>query len=442
MSSSADSGTAMSVQIICPKCDRSCPVKEELLGRRVRCPGCQEIFRAERAPPKVAPIIEPLPELEPGAAAEFWKDEQPADSVVKPGALLNPFEQAGASPLAPSQVDTSAFDFDAGDPSDGADLDFDDGGPARTTDKKKARLTRKHYGHRPHDTLDPAESFPVPKAVAPEVKRPSAPARGADAPETPFGFATAELVSVKRRPDSHHDAKVEHPAQKPKRSTARTSPVKGEEDDASLLGLENLDQTPATSSKKQEHLVAGFSPLDAKEQQLPLPARSKPKKAKPPRQYFHVRQSGFWGRDAHLFRVFVQDGELVLVTAAAGKEVGQTEETLQSGSPDNCERKIRERLAELDQEPVDELAENDRHSSRLSAEKIKTASIDMPPFGLLHKRGSAILRLEHKSKGALTFDIPSDADVDRAIEYLPGVLDQVLRVNVRWDKAKKAFTAR
>src|SRR6516165_1104608 len=105
----------MTVQIFCPKCDRSCRIKPEYLGKRVRCPGCQEVFKAEEVP---------LAEMEDEpAAADREPRKEPEDTqhrkgkkeapLVKPGRLSNPFQ--GSTTLPAVEPDPTAFDFDFDD---------------------------------------------------------------------------------------------------------------------------------------------------------------------------------------------------------------------------------------------------------------------------------------------------------------------------------------
>jgi predicted Zn finger-like uncharacterized protein len=73
----------MSVRIVCPECRTKLNVGDELLGKRVKCPGCSKTFTAEEEPPPVdqaAVIAEPeLPELPKGRIRERdpeWDEEE------------------------------------------------------------------------------------------------------------------------------------------------------------------------------------------------------------------------------------------------------------------------------------------------------------------------------------------------------------------------------
>jgi hypothetical protein len=208
---------------------------------------------------------------------------------------------------------------------------------------------------------------------------------------------------------------------RPQKSKPQASPPKAippSDGAAEMLGLEDLDQPQPKANDEP-----------------------KPKKTRK-RKYFHVRQqAGFFG-EIRLFRVFIQGGELVFIVAASGKDVAEMETALEAESLDKCEKKIRNKLVDLDEMSPDELAENDRHCFRTSAEKVKAATVDPASFKLLGKSSAAKFHLEHKSKGVMNFDFPSDDDVDRALDYLPEVIEPVLKINVRFDKAKDCYVAR
>lgn len=517
----------MSVQVFCPKCDRSCRIKEELLGRRVRCPGCQEIFKAEEVPLADVDDPEELPEFTPPppqaegetprpakktetrksepARAESRKPEasKPAKkdtSLVRPGEIANPFDER-ASLASAAPVDSSLFDFDYDDappppkkksdsnrltdeaaeddedrkpsPRDrdesedrraddqisarGDEDDVDDEGDRQRKPSKKdepdadderddehersrqdddeARPERTDHARRTHkdppDTeyawngkSEPPNKLPSKAEVVlpAEVKeKPATRDRGNPEPDSPFNFGGEEeppaSAAAKGGKGSRHDENEEPPRPaKPKRPTEKkTAPPN---DDAAFLGLQNQDEPAAAPAEP-----------------------AKPKKKPSKRLYFHARQSGFWS-EARLFRVFIQEEELAFVSAASGKDVPAMEQAIVAKSLDDCERKIKNKLLDLDELPVDELMESDRNSFRAPADKIISASLDAPGRKLLGKSASAVFRFEHKSKGEMSFELPTDDDVDDALDFLPDLIDKLLEVNIRWDKAKKSFVAR
>ncbi len=140
--------------------------------------------------------------------------------------------------------------------------------------------------------------------------------------------------------------------------------------------------------------------------------------------------------------MFIQDEGLAFVTAASGKDVPAMEEAIAADSLDDCERKIKNKLLDLAELPVDELMESDRSSLRAPAEKIISASLDAPGRKLLGKSASSVFRFEHKTKGEMSFELPTNDDVDDALDFLPDLLGKLLEVNIRWDKAKKSVVAR
>lgn len=48
----------MSINVTCPSCNSTTPVSDEILGRKIRCRGCQEVFVAEAAKVKVGAGVE------------------------------------------------------------------------------------------------------------------------------------------------------------------------------------------------------------------------------------------------------------------------------------------------------------------------------------------------------------------------------------------------
>lgn len=81
----------MPIQVQCPTCQRPLRVPEELLGRLVRCPGCQGTFTATDPavkPPPVPPPAQqfqppPAPAAPPPAAPQF---QNPPPAPPRPGA--------------------------------------------------------------------------------------------------------------------------------------------------------------------------------------------------------------------------------------------------------------------------------------------------------------------------------------------------------------------
>jgi len=426
----------MSAQVFCPKCDRSCRIKEELLGRRVRCPGCQEVFKAEEIP--VAESDDDLPDFTPPPMPalkeqESRKPEQhrPPSGSVKPMASPgNPFtESSKLPPVAP--VDTTAFDFDldrelpppakkssAAAPGDGRDDEDHD----RPRSKKKPAADTE-YGwekkNAPPDNYTSRSSIPAlrddaaPAKRAPLTPEPGLPfAFGDDKPSAPAAKPPAKPREEEKDepPPKRKAAPREEDEDRPRRKTQLSERI--ENDDAAFLGLQDFEGSA--------------------EQPAALPAK------KPDRPYFHVREAG---SEPRLYRVFTDDGQLIFITVAAGREIAAAEQILASGKLDGADKKLRNWLADLDERPIDDLADDDPDGFRISAAKLLSVSIN-PPLRKLLRKGPVTLLLKHKSKGEMSFEFPGDDDVDRALDYLPDLVDDVLEVKVKWDKQAKAFVAR
>src|SRR5438105_2551775 len=69
----------MPVIVKCPSCNGPLRVADELLGRKVRCPGCQTIFEASAPPPEPPPPPQPPP-AEPAPR----RNEPPAGDDLRP----------------------------------------------------------------------------------------------------------------------------------------------------------------------------------------------------------------------------------------------------------------------------------------------------------------------------------------------------------------------
>ncbi|MCE9531577.1 MAG: zinc-ribbon domain-containing protein [Planctomycetes bacterium] len=453
----------MSVQVFCPKCDRSCRIKEELVGRRVRCPGCQEVFKAEEIPlaeddpieaveedddddslPDFTPEVKPkdksrnaLPEKPKGGSSDKLKkstsDKPKSDlpkkkavkdeSVVHPGEPVNPFDESSRLE-APPPPDSSLFEFE-----------FGDGEPPPPKKKVEDKKSKDE-----EDDEDEEEERPAKRDRHDEKKRPAK-----SSPDTEYAWDEEneppdEMPSKhgvsdrKGKPaplpidDEEEDEDDEEPQERPKakeRAAVKPPPPpppKKKGDEASFFGL---DDAPAAPPKRDE--------------------KAKPKKKEDNRKYFHVRQSsGFWSSDSRLFRVFIDEETLVFVTAASGKEIAEMEEALEAKSLAEFDKKIKNKVLDLEELSIDELVEGDRHAFRSPADKFTEASIDAASRGikLLRKPAAASLKLVHKSKGAMAFEFPSIDDVDNALDFLKDLFGELLTVNVKWDKAKECFVGR
>ncbi|MGL1930688.1 MAG: zinc-ribbon domain-containing protein [Desulfotalea sp.] len=51
------------MRIVCPHCQVKGKVKDDLIGRKVRCPKCKEIFVVEADEKAIPPIIETIAEV-------------------------------------------------------------------------------------------------------------------------------------------------------------------------------------------------------------------------------------------------------------------------------------------------------------------------------------------------------------------------------------------
>src|SRR5579864_3449630 len=81
----------METSVACPKCGRSFRVPPDLLGQRVRCLGCQQVFvaRAPGPPPETAlqtrPVVWAKARLVPEEPPEEEEDDRPRRARQRAG---------------------------------------------------------------------------------------------------------------------------------------------------------------------------------------------------------------------------------------------------------------------------------------------------------------------------------------------------------------------
>lgn len=76
----------MSIRVTCPECNRALNVREELLGKQVKCPACSVTFTAQEEPLDVQPTgvtakedMEAMPKSAPRRRPRDEEDEQDED---------------------------------------------------------------------------------------------------------------------------------------------------------------------------------------------------------------------------------------------------------------------------------------------------------------------------------------------------------------------------
>jgi hypothetical protein len=73
----------MSVHVQCPACQRRCELNESLLGKAVRCPGCQEVFTAAEAPATEGIHSGPVPSRPARLPPSIADTDEPRRSAVR-----------------------------------------------------------------------------------------------------------------------------------------------------------------------------------------------------------------------------------------------------------------------------------------------------------------------------------------------------------------------
>lgn len=73
----------MTVHVQCPACQRRCELNESLLGKVVRCPGCQEVFTAAEAPATEGVHAGPAPSRPARLPPPIAHADEPRRSAVR-----------------------------------------------------------------------------------------------------------------------------------------------------------------------------------------------------------------------------------------------------------------------------------------------------------------------------------------------------------------------
>src|SRR6516162_1857998 len=81
----------MPIRFHCPKCDQALQLKEDMAGKRVRCPRCNEISTA----PAPVTVVTPSP---PAAVVEPIEAIAPAPTPAGPQAVVPPLSPAVEAP--------------------------------------------------------------------------------------------------------------------------------------------------------------------------------------------------------------------------------------------------------------------------------------------------------------------------------------------------------
>jgi hypothetical protein len=378
-------------------------------------------------------------EKKPGARRDDKSKSHKNAPPIEVGKLENPFIDSSTLPIV--EVDQSVFEFDWGDES-APDADSDrtsrtkagDSNVREDRDRPREKRRGDSATRSKKDTPDteyawddkttPPDDYPSDSEIE-KPKKKAAPAPiPADDASSPFSFGADGAEHKLRSKDRKGKSADED--DEPSRSSGRDERKKptpkkavGANDDADFLGLSNFDDpAPDDNASAKKKSVA--------------------------RPCFHLRQTGFW-EDTRLFRVFVENDELLFIPAAKDKDIPDMQEAVQADSLAGFDKRIRRKVTDLNELAVDDLLDKDEDSFVWSAQKITEASIDpinpkIPapkvPGG---SRRSAVLEITHRSKGTVAFDFPSDSDVESALKLLPDALDDVLEIHVRFDKLSKRY---
>ena len=480
----------MNVQVFCSKCDRSCRVPPEHVGKRVRCPGCQEIFKAEQPPVADASSSDAIQVFCPrcdgagrvtadllGRRVRCANCQEAFKAEDVPVAALD--DDAGPAVPQPAAVSASDSTKLASDPTV-RNLPIPPPPPLPTP---VAAAQPKPIVEQSQSAIaDEKKKSPTPPDREDEMDARSSKRRDSkdDDPDRRRSSASRDEREEERRSSSRRDERDRHKDEgdsdrrKSSKSDDKKRAAKDDDKarpkkDAPLLEVGRLDNpfvdsTTLATSGEVDQSVFNFDFGDE-------PARDRsdkkktsdskhgkdragekasadkaPSESAPPNATklacFHLRQTGYWD-EPRLFRVFVEKGELICIPAATGKAIPEMEEALLAESLQDFPKPVRNKVRDLNELSIDELLERDEEGFVWSANKIIAASIEPPGAKQSgSSRHAAVLQIEHKSKGEIAFDFPADADVDSALDLLRDFVADVLQVRVRWDKTSKRFVKR
>lgn len=499
----ADSIADNAVQVFCPKCDQSGRVLPEWLGRRVRCSGCQGTFQAEDVPvaaldedgnvalPPAAPtatddrreVPAPLPlpratPTRPKPVVEDLDDDQRTlesryDNDEEERRAPRRHDEDDRRTVAEDRPSSSRRDVRDDDDSDrrrsARDEDSDRRRSTRDEDSDRKRSPRiedardRKRSSRDDDSRDRKRSDQngekgkgkkEPPAGVGQVQNPfidSDTLAAAEVDHSAFEFDFGD--PPERDKDKSSDKKKSSDSKsKHDRDRDRSKEKRGDEKPASRPKKDAPDTDYAWDAKKGPPSQIPAEPAPAKPaSKAPVAAgASNPfafdagKAATPDKSdkkpCFHLRQTGFWD-EPRLYRVFIEKDELIFIAAALGKDIPDMEEAIQAQSLKDFDKRIRNKVQDLNDLSIDQLLESDDASFVWSSGKILEIAIE-PPGKSSNGPQSAVLQLEHKSKGLIAFDFPSDVDVEDGREILRDIFADLLQVHVRWDKASKRYVKR
>ncbi len=165
-----------------------------------------------------------------------------------------------------------------------------------------------------------------------------------------------------------------------------------------------------------------------------------PEKPKQPPFFYGMMTSRSLLRVNDLYRVYVLPGELVFIWAATGGEGEKAiQETLSimwifGFLKSTTDEENAERLAVLDQTPLETLIPDNEYNFRAAREDILEASLEPPSnwlhFAFLQVKQAAVFRFRHRVKGKFRMCLLTEEDARAARGHLYSVLGDRLRVDI------------
>jgi hypothetical protein len=170
---------------------------------------------------------------------------------------------------------------------------------------------------------------------------------------------------------------------------------------------------------------------------------------KPEGPTFFQARACFAFKPNRTYRVYVRPDDLVFIRIA-GQELMDPAAAAHFGllggllmaAANSRQRKMQERIKQIEGRPLDEVIGDHKHNFRATAEELENVRIEPRSFWNqmgYHGTSQGLLKFRHRQRGKFVLQIPTVDDMRTAVECLPAVLGEAVRIGVRWDSDKQKF---
>jgi hypothetical protein len=164
--------------------------------------------------------------------------------------------------------------------------------------------------------------------------------------------------------------------------------------------------------------------------------------------FFHARAT-YAFKPNRFYRVYVTAAELIFVEAGPGDGQQVARQMAMQGGliggligalvAKQKQKKAAARARALDDSTAGEivrLADEGKNNFRSRASEIDEASFEPPGLKNTH---AGRLRLRHRERGKMTLEVATVDDMRTALDTVPPLLGDTVKINVVWDEKKKGF---